>query len=45
MFIGMASGAFAASRVFAHYGFAGVLVFCACVSASALIVRSFRESR
>lgn len=39
MFIGMSTGAFIASRVFAQYGFAGVLVMCAVASAAALVVR------
>lgn len=45
MFIGMASGAFFASRVFADYGFRGVLIFCTVASTAALIVRSLPERR
>lgn len=42
MFIGMASGAFLASRVFAVYGFPGVLAMCTVFSLAALVVRSLR---
>ena len=40
MFVGMASGAFTATRVFATHGLLGVLVLCAGASLAALIVRS-----
>lgn len=40
MFVGMASGAFVASRVFAHHGFSGVLWTCAAASGAALVVRT-----
>ncbi|MBX3226433.1 MAG: MFS transporter [Labilithrix sp.] len=39
MFVGMASGAFTASRVFAAWGLRGVLVLCAGASGVALLVR------
>ena len=40
MFVGMASGAFFASRTFAAYGFQGVLIMGAASSLAALVVRS-----
>ena len=40
MFIGMATGAFTATRVFGAYGFSGVLALCTSAALAAVIVRS-----
>lgn len=40
MFVGMASGAFTATRVFATHGFFGVLCLCTTASLAAVVVRS-----